>query len=193
MDDIKNFILDKAKERFGHFGYKKTTMDEISQDCKISKKTIYEHFNNKEDLFTNLMAREFYKARQVLFDGIHGIPDPLAKLIQAAKAVIAFFNEDSFLAGLFEANEILFPPFASQKYDSMIRADFISIVAEIIREGKKQGKFRDVDEKIVANAGVRLFQICSYVDFPQDKEQKDYYTAVLVDFIVNGIVKKNNQ
>ncbi len=41
MDDIKNNILDKAKDRLDRFGFKKTTMDEISRDCKISKKTIY--------------------------------------------------------------------------------------------------------------------------------------------------------
>ncbi|MBU2699469.1 hypothetical protein Ga0466249_000548 [Sporomusaceae bacterium BoRhaA] len=57
---------------------------------------------------------------------------------------------------------------------------------------KKQGKFRKVDEKVVAYAGERLLQAFSYMrtmDFPQEKVEQGYYTDVLVDFIINGIAK----
>jgi AcrR family transcriptional regulator len=181
VDDIKNFILDKAKERFAHFGYKKTTMDELSRDCKISKRTIYVHFNDKKDLFTNLISREIYKAHQVLFDGIPEISDPLEKLIQLIKTAISFFNEDNFLIRLLNADETLFSACISKKYDAMIRADIIAIVSEIIREGKEQGKFRDVDEKVVAYAGVRLFQAFSYMrpmELLREEVKQDYYTDV---------------
>lgn len=43
-------IMDKAQHRIERFGFKKTTMDELSRDCGISKKTIYLHFKDKEDL-----------------------------------------------------------------------------------------------------------------------------------------------
>lgn len=189
MDDIKNLILDKAKERFDRFGYKKTTMDELSWDCRISKRTIYVHFNDKEDLFTNLMSREFYKARQVLFDGMSEISDPLEKLVQLIKAVTVYFSKNNFLVRLLN-DETLFSASIHKKYFSMLSADIAAIVSDIISEGKKQGKFRDVDEKVVAHAGVRLFQAFSCMDFPQEKVKQDYYTDVLVDFIVNAIVKK---
>jgi len=47
VDNGKELILDKAQERFDLFGFKKTTMDEISRACKISKKTLYEQFEDK--------------------------------------------------------------------------------------------------------------------------------------------------
>ena len=37
----KDHIMDMAKARFERFGYKKTTVDEISHDVRVSKKTIY--------------------------------------------------------------------------------------------------------------------------------------------------------
>ncbi|MBU2699468.1 AcrR family transcriptional regulator [Sporomusaceae bacterium BoRhaA] len=141
MNDVKNFILDKAKERFDRFGYKKMTMDELSRDCGISKKTIYWHFYNKEDLFTELMLRESFKVRQILLDGIAEASDPLEKLIQLIKDAIAIFSEDSFLTRLFKADEILFSPFISRKYDYVIRAEINSIVSAIICEEKSRGSF----------------------------------------------------
>ena len=36
----KDHIMDMAKARFERFGYKKTTVDEISHDVRVSKKTI---------------------------------------------------------------------------------------------------------------------------------------------------------
>lgn len=193
VDDIKNLILDKAKERFDRFGYKKTTMDELSRDCKISKKTIYEHFIDKEDLFTNLMLRENYKVRKMLLDDIEEIADPLEKIIQLIKTSIDFFNDDNFLTRLYKADETLFSNFISSKSASMMRVSTISIVADIISEGKKQGKFRDIDEEVIAYAGVRLFEAFSYMrsmEFSQEKVEQGYYTDVLIDFIAHAIVKR---
>lgn len=169
MDDIKNLILDKAKERFERFGYKKTTMDELSRDCRISKRTIYVHFNDKEELFNNLMLREFYKARQMLFDGMPEVSDPLEKLVQLIKTATVFFNEDNFLIKLFNADETLCSASMCKKYSSMLSTDIIAMASDIISEGKKQGKFRDVDEKVIAHAEVKLFQAFSCMDFPRKK------------------------
>lgn len=190
MDDMKNFILDKAKVRFNRFGYKKTTMDELSRDCQISKRTIYVHFNDKEHLFTNLMSREFYKASQV-FAGIPAISGPQEKLVHLIKKATAFFNEDNFLVRLFnDSDETHFSAYMRRKYASMMIAEIMSITSAIISEGKNQGKFRDIDEKVVAFAGVRLFQNFSYMDFPQGTVKQDYYADVLADFIVNAVIKK---
>ena len=193
MEDLKNLILDKAKERLDRFGYKKTTMDEISRDCKISKKTIYGLFTDKEDLFTCLMLRESCKVRQMIFARIGEISDPLDKLIQLIRTSIEYFNGDNFLTRLLKADEALLSAFLGKRYHSMIREDVILIIADIIAEGKKQGEFRDVDEQVVAYAGVRLFQAFSYmqtIEFSQEKMDQGYYTDILIDFIVNAIAKK---
>lgn len=193
MDDLKELILDKAKERFDRFGYKKTTMDEISRDCKISKRTIYEQFNDKEDLFTCLFVRENHEAREAIFAHIGEIADPLEKLIQLIKTAIHYFSEDSFLTRLLKSDDALFSIFLSTKCQQIVETEVISMIADIVNEGKQQGILRDVDERVVAYAGLKLFQAFSYkrtMEFCKAKEEQGYYTAVLVDFIVNAIVKK---
>ncbi len=191
MDDIKNLILDKAQKRSERFGFKKTTMDEISKDCKISKKTIYEHFTDKEDMFRCLLSRECYKTIEILFSQMGDVSDPLEKLILLIRKAISYFNQDHFITRILKDDD-LFLAFVNRKYHEMIDEEIISIIAQIIREGIQQGKFRDVDERMVAYAGFKLFQAFSYARTgPLRKEQNEqYYTEVLIDFLVNAIVKK---
>lgn len=193
MDDVRNRILDNVKERLDRFGFKKTTMDEISKDCKISKKTIYEHFNDKEDMVTCLFVRECHKAMDIIFSHMGEIEDPLEKLIQLIRTSVWYFREDIFITRLLKNDEALYSAFLSRKYHALIDQEIISVIAAIISEGKEQGKFRDVDERVVAYAGFKLFQAFSYMrtgEFDEEKDSQDYYTNVLIDFVINAIVKK---
>ncbi|MBT3923411.1 MAG: TetR/AcrR family transcriptional regulator [Nitrospina sp.] len=49
-EETKNSILDKAFARFGHFGFGKTTMAEISKDCDMSPGNLYRYFESKKDI-----------------------------------------------------------------------------------------------------------------------------------------------
>lgn len=48
-------ILEAARKVFFSKGYLKTTMDEIAFEAQISKPTIYQYFNAKEELYSSLM------------------------------------------------------------------------------------------------------------------------------------------
>jgi AcrR family transcriptional regulator len=53
MDDSpqKQAIADTFQKHFQHFGFKKTSVDDISDELHISKKTIYQYFSTKEEIF----------------------------------------------------------------------------------------------------------------------------------------------
>ncbi|MEM5794755.1 MAG: TetR/AcrR family transcriptional regulator [Bacillota bacterium] len=193
MEDIKNLILDKAKERMERFGFKKTTMDEISADCRISKKTIYLHFRDKEDMFTCLIMREFHKMLDVIFARMGVVPDPRERLISLTRTAIQYFNEDNFTTRILKDDDALFSVFLSRKFHSLIDEEIISLVAGIIREGKEQGQFHDVDEKVVAYAHYKLFQAFSYLRTARSWEKpQEYYTEILLDLLEKTLVKKGD-
>ena len=52
-------IIETATEMFLTHGFKSVTMDEISSKMGISKKTIYHHFENKNDLVEATTLRLF--------------------------------------------------------------------------------------------------------------------------------------
>ncbi|MBN4079290.1 TetR/AcrR family transcriptional regulator [Beggiatoa alba] len=53
-EDIRARILEAASQRFAQFGYNKTTMAEIAQDCDMSAANLYRFFKNKLDIGANL-------------------------------------------------------------------------------------------------------------------------------------------
>lgn len=193
MDDVKMLILDKARERFDRFGYKKTTMDEISRDSRISKKTLYEHFRDKENLFNSLYVRECRAARETIFARMGEVPDPLDRLVKLLRTAIGYFNEDNFLTRMLRDDYALFTACFTSQHQRLIDDELIAIIAGTINEGKRQGRIRDVDAEVVAYAGLKLFQSFSYMRttrFAPGKEEQGYCTEVLVDFVVNALVRR---
>jgi AcrR family transcriptional regulator len=53
-EDTHMRILAAASQRFAQFGYNKTTMAEIADDCEMSAANLYRFFKNKLDIGANL-------------------------------------------------------------------------------------------------------------------------------------------
>jgi TetR/AcrR family transcriptional regulator, cholesterol catabolism regulator len=56
--EIKDRIIAKAREQFFRYGVKSVTMDDIASELGISKKTIYQHFEDKDDIVHQMMQIE---------------------------------------------------------------------------------------------------------------------------------------
>ena len=56
MEERRKAIMAAAIRRFDASGYSATTMDEVAADAGISKGSIYNYFQSKEDLFAQLFS-----------------------------------------------------------------------------------------------------------------------------------------
>jgi AcrR family transcriptional regulator len=86
MDDSpqKQAIADTFKKHFQHFGFKKTSVDEISNELHISKKTIYQYFSTKEEIFyyvVSQIARQYLKRMESELVRFATCREKLARLI----------------------------------------------------------------------------------------------------------------
>ncbi len=84
MDNIRQSIMDSVISQFNLKGMK-FTMDDISKELHISKKTIYKEFNDKDELFLATVDYGFSaikrKEAEVLADDSLGLVDKIARLI----------------------------------------------------------------------------------------------------------------
>jgi AcrR family transcriptional regulator len=55
MKRKRGLIVNAAREAFLNGGYADTSMDSIAQGASVSIKTVYRHFDNKDDLFLAVM------------------------------------------------------------------------------------------------------------------------------------------
>ena len=64
-------IVDAACDLFVELGFQATTLDKVAQRAKISKLSIYRHFENKEALFSAAIAARCHQFVPV-FEGVDG-------------------------------------------------------------------------------------------------------------------------
>ena len=68
MDEIKSnlVILEVAERIFFQYGYSNTSMEEIANECGMSKKTIYKHFTSKEEMLIECVKRKIdYNSKKI--------------------------------------------------------------------------------------------------------------------------------
>jgi AcrR family transcriptional regulator len=73
-------IIITASKIFSHYGFKKTTMDEISRALKKGKSSIYYYFGSKEEIFEAVVLYEANQLRTQLRAAMKEVDSPPDKL-----------------------------------------------------------------------------------------------------------------
>jgi hypothetical protein len=91
---MKEEIVNQAIKLFLQYGFKSVTMDEIAQYMRISKKTIYAHFSNKESLVEEAALSRF----NYVMGSFHTISkqakDPIIELYQLKKEALNHISSE---------------------------------------------------------------------------------------------------
>ena len=73
-DERQQQILDAAAAVIIRLGYDKTTMSDIAGEAGASRRTVYQYFNGKEELFEALLYREYMQYAQTWLELIEADP-----------------------------------------------------------------------------------------------------------------------
>ena len=65
--EVKEYIVEEADKLFCQFGFKSVTMDDIAKHLGMSKKTIYQHFSDKDEL-VNILIQEKLRNQDCAMD-----------------------------------------------------------------------------------------------------------------------------
>lgn len=79
-DKIIESILQSAKELFRHYGYNKTSVNEIAKKAKVAKATIYKYFESKELILHSILMEYVRKSVDDLLHTSDEIEDQEAYL-----------------------------------------------------------------------------------------------------------------
>lgn len=65
--DVKEYIISESDKLFCQYGLKSVTMDDIAKHLGMSKKTIYSHFDDKNDL-VNIVIEQSLNSNKILIN-----------------------------------------------------------------------------------------------------------------------------
>lgn len=92
-------ILDAAAELFAHFGYDKTTINQIAHTAGLSHGAIYLHFESKDALFEALLTRELIAFTEAWLERIEADPNG-GTLGGMYKNMLYTLNTNAFMAAM---------------------------------------------------------------------------------------------
>lgn len=137
---MKETILKKATDMFLTLGFKSVTMDDIAAELGISKKTIYLHYANKNDLVEDSVMMLFEK----ICTGVDEICETSANSVEEVFAIHNFLAEH--LKGENTAPFYQLKKFYPSTFANLMTKQFETMHASVIvnlEKGIKDGIFRD--------------------------------------------------
>jgi len=89
-EEVKDLILNAAREIFVEEGYENTSMRKIASKIEYSPGIIYLHFRDKNELLLALHHKAFECKMEALFHSVKDIPDPMERLIATGRAYLEY-------------------------------------------------------------------------------------------------------
>jgi AcrR family transcriptional regulator len=171
-----------AKELFGRFGFKKTTVDEIADLAGISKRTIYEVFHSKEAILADLVMFEALSFRRSCMGQIKHISDPVEKLRVFCRLSSDYFADNLFLGQVLADDQGLFAPFLTNEH-YLVETGIKEIISRLLVDGLQQGVFHPMDLSSTVECIMVLFRGFSYK--PPARPADRY---AWIPFVLNAIL-----
>lgn len=184
--ETKDKILEGSLGLFMKYGIRSVTMDDIARHLAVSKKTLYQHFADKDDLVFKMsemyLERSYRQYEQITLGSSNSIEE-LSKISVRMKHDMENLNQSM----LFDLQK--YHPKAWSLYiDHKIKIISQSVVRNI-RQGMEDGYFRpEINPDIMAVTRLALIEAAFNAElFPKDQFNFVEVQIQLFDLFVHGL------
>jgi AcrR family transcriptional regulator len=95
MSDTKQEILNTTRTLFMRYGIKSVTMDDIARELGISKKTLYQSFENKQELIERTFEAHVQDEVRLIEEVKTSARDSIDEILKIARYVIQMLRKTS--------------------------------------------------------------------------------------------------
>ena len=176
METKKEQIAEVFKKHVTHFGYKKTSVDEIAKELKISKKTIYKFFNTKEKIFYYVIGKIANQLCKKMEKDINKFDTQTEKITQL---VAIIFSETK--KWLKKGNDAFEFKYKFEIAELSFKEAYNELFLKLIIEGIEKKEFEIADPKLIISFINGIFsESMKLVSVnPEINIEKDVITAIL--------------
>jgi len=156
-DEVREQLVQAARQVFVRYGYKKTALDDIAREARKGKSTIYYYFKSKDEIFKAVIDAEAEIREKTIDDQISIIEDPQLKLktyiyvrMLSLKKVGNYYEaiKNDLLDNLYFVNS-----FRNNHFDAEI-----NLVKDLLLEGIEEGVYTIQNPELTAKTIVTLLQ-----------------------------------
>lgn len=181
--DKKDEIVAAAQERFGQYGFKKTSMLEIANDLDISKGLLYYYFPDKEHLYNAVVEKEFIVFKSNLIEQLEKLDNPFEMLKTYVHLRLTHFNT-LFNLSRFKLDEMK----KLNKVMCQTRDLFQKFEMDVIKDILKKGNEQQLLKVNPVKTAELLFDLLRGLRIAMIKDKQFFY---LTPEEFNLLAKKN--
>jgi len=166
--NVADKILEEARGLFLQFGLKTVSMDDIARSVGVSKKTIYQHYKDKNSIIAKVVKTHFQRQKHLIEETTTDTENCIEELYEMSKCM-RMTVESVNPAVMYDLERFypkMFKEFIKFKHEFILEHIKNSLV-----RGMKEGYFRDdIDVDIIAT--LRMAQVQLSFDpeiYPKDK------------------------
>jgi len=187
--EIQERILETSFSLFRQFGTRSITMDDIAQKMGVSKKTLYAHFADKDELvftaitrYLNEMDHDSSQIEELATDAI----DELFRVMHMLDE--CFRNMNPII--LFDLQR--FHPKAYQVFQQFKNGEMQRTIRQNLERGVREGLYRaDLDIDIMTEYRIATTMLCFQPDaFPVQKYEMGKVQQLLLEHYLYGLVSE---
>jgi AcrR family transcriptional regulator len=192
-DEVREQVVQAARQVFARFGFKKTALDDIARESRKGKSTIYYYFKSKDEIFKAVIDAEAEIRAKAIEAKISQIEDPKLKLktyiyvrMQTLKMVANYYEaiKNDLLDNLYFVNS-----FRSEHFE-----EEIARVQNMLLEGVEKKIFTIQNPLLTARTIVTIlhgFEVPLILKNLSDEELQKSIDEML-NILFHGIVTNTN-
>lgn len=183
-------IIEAAVKEFITNGFRATSMDRIAATAQVSKRTVYNHFENKKALF-QCIAQQLCDSATQVSEHPYDQNTPLrTQLYNIAEQEMAFLTAKEFrdLFKMITSESLASPELTKANFDNFQESSFG--VVKWIRKAAKDGKLSVTDPVRAGKQFLALIetfalwpQLYDYKPVPSKNEQKKIIDSAVEMFL----------
>ncbi len=148
MDEKRLEILERASAVYMKYGIKSVTMDDLARELGISKKTIYVHFKDKNELVRSIIQLKIEMDKAICINCVQQSENAIDDLIQTGRLVADHIGNvnPSVFYDLKKYHQDAWQLMENHKWDFVL-----TMIRDNIKRGIEEGIYRaDIDIEVVA-------------------------------------------
>lgn len=193
MEEKKERAIEKARQYFHDYWYRKASLSELIAELGISKPTFYNYFKNKEELFNAVMVATYNEFLYEFNQKARNARSAMEKLDLFVRTYAWFLDAYPLYRDLYAPGNDLLPRWTRSRHSKDLFAEGVETLKAILEEGLEEGIFRpDLDAKRAALVLCQLITVGLSFD-PNIYARKDRpaYTVdldTLLGILAGGLV-----
>jgi AcrR family transcriptional regulator len=147
-------MMDAIAELTAERGYEATKIADIVRSAAVARKTLYDNFDGKEDLFLSAIDATVDEMRLMVEEACEQAEDPEARIVAGLEALLEYVAEHPAAARMCMVEAISATPSSARSYDVAIR----SFVELLRRSAPKEGDLPETIEESLSGGVAWILQ-----------------------------------